>query len=112
MAKEKWLLLRFCHYVVAKVKFVLIAPPGWKFQFSLRFVKLFIRRFNEVSQRDITTENSSLDHDLLDESFPFENGLLTRMKEGRKDATLRSTFSDPAGKKRSSICHAGYKVVK
>ena len=28
---------------VAKVKFVLIAPPGWKFQFSPRFVKLFIK---------------------------------------------------------------------
>ena len=97
--------------LVAKVKFVLIAPPGWKFQFSLRFVKLFIRRFNEVSQRD-TTENSSLDHDLLDESFPFENGLLTRKKEGRKDATLRSAFSGPAGKIGGSICHAGYKVVK
>ena len=63
--REKWL-------VVAKVKFVLIAPPGWKFQFSPRFVKLFIRRFNESSRRD-TTENSSSDHDLLDESFPSES---------------------------------------
>ena len=63
---EKWL-------VVAKVKFVLIAPPGWKFQFSPRFVKLFIRRFNESSRRDTTENSSSDDHDdLHDESFPLE----------------------------------------
>ena len=74
--REKWL-------VVAKVKFVLIAPPGWKFQFSPRFVKLFIKavallasmRVHDVTQ--LKTHRRMIMMIYMTSHFPW-NRLLTR----------------------------------
>ena len=68
---------------VAKVKFVLIAPPGWKFQFSPRFVKLFIKavallasmRVHDVTQ--LKTHRRMIMMIYMTSHFPW-NRLLTR----------------------------------